>query len=109
LDCRSSPFVQGDYRRAIDWLERSVTIRRNFWYTRAWLIAVYALSGQTDAARRGLIEFRDLFPQLNSVATVMHAERNIPHSHPLLIDTRIKVHDGLMLAGLPAGERPSSR
>jgi adenylate cyclase len=98
------PFVQGDYRRAIDWLERSVTIRRNFWYTRAWLIAAYALSGQTDAARRGLIEFRDLFPQLNSVATVMHAERNIPHSHPLLIDARIKVHDGLMLAGLPAGE-----
>jgi tetratricopeptide (TPR) repeat protein len=98
------PFVQGNYSKAIDWLERSVTIRRNFWYTRAWLIAAYALSGQTDAARRGLVEFRDLFPQLNSVATVMHAERNIPHSHPLLIDARRKVHDGLILAGLPAGE-----
>ena len=109
LDCGSSPFVQGDYRRAIDWLERSVTIRRNFWYTRAWLIAAYALSGQTDAARRGLVEFRDLFPQLNSVARVMHAERNIPHSHPLLIDARKKVHDGLIRAGLPEGEHPALR
>jgi hypothetical protein len=103
------PFVQGDYRRAIDWLERSVTIRRNFWYTRAWLIAAYALSEQIDAARRGLVEFRDLFPQLNSVTRVMHAERNIPHSHPLLIDARKKVHDGLIRAGLPEGEHPALR
>ena len=98
--CRSSKVITA---RAIDWLERSVTIRGNFWYTRAWLIAAYALSNQIDAARQGLIEFRDLFPQLNSIATVINAERNIPHSHPLLIDARKKVHDGLMLAGMPAG------
>ena len=98
------PFVQGNYGKAIDWLERSVTIRRNFWYTRAWLIAAYALSGQTDAARQGLIEFRALFPSLNSVGMVVNAEHNIPHSHPLLIDARKKVHEGLILAGLPAGE-----
>ena len=55
-------------------------------------------------ARQGLIEYRDLFPQLNSVAKVMNADRNIPHSHPLLIDARIKVRDGLVLAGLPVGE-----
>ena len=103
------PFVQGNYRGAIDWLERSVAIRRNFWYTRAWLIAAYALSKHIDAARQGLIEFRALFPQLNSVAMVINAERNIPHSHPLLIDARINVHDGLMLSGLPAGERPGFR
>jgi tetratricopeptide (TPR) repeat protein len=98
------PFVQGNYRAAIDWLERSVAIRRNFWYTRAWLIAANALSGQTHKAERALGEFRAVFPQLNSVATVVKAERSIPHSHPLLLDARIKVHDGLMLAGLPAGE-----
>ena len=62
-----------------------------------------------DAARQGLIEFRALFPQLNSVAMVINAERNIPHSHPLLIDAREKVHDGLMLAGLATGERPGLR
>ena len=95
------PFIQGNYGRAIDWLERSVAIRGNFWYTRAWLIAAYALSERIDAARQGLIEFRSLFPQLNSVATVINAEQNISHSHPLLIDARKKVHDGLMLAGLP--------
>lgn len=95
------PFIQGNYGRAIDWLERSVAIRGNFWYTRAWLIAAYALSERIDVARQGLIEFRSLFPQLNSVATVINAEQNISHSHPLLIDARKKVHDGLMLAGLP--------
>jgi tetratricopeptide (TPR) repeat protein len=97
------PFVQGNYEEAIDWLERSVAIRSNFWYSRAWLIASYALTGRTDAARHALIEFQTLFPRLNSVAIVINAERNIPHSHPLLIDARIKVHDGLVLAGLPAG------
>jgi tetratricopeptide (TPR) repeat protein len=101
------PFVQGDYGPAIDWLERSIAIRRNFWYTRAWLIAAYALSNQIDAARQALIEFKDLFPRLNSVAMVINAERNIPHSHPLLIDARKKMHDGLRLAGLPEGETPS--
>src|SRR6516162_6538968 len=103
------PFLQGNYRAAIDWLERSVAIRRNFWYTRAWLIAANALSGQTHKAERALGEFRAVFPQLNSVAMVINAERNIPHSHPLLIAAREQVHDGLMLAGLATGERPGLR
>ncbi|SRR6266436_340144 len=98
------PFVEGNYRGAIDWLERSVAIRGNFWYTRAWLTAAYALSEQIEAARQALIEFHALFPQLNTVAKVINAERSIPHSQPQLIDAREKVHDGLMLAGLPAGE-----
>jgi len=103
------PFVQGDYRKAIDWLERSVAIRGNFWYSRAWLIAAYALSDHIDAARQSLIEFRASFPHLNSVAMIINAERNIPHSNPLLIDAREKVHDGLILVGLPAGEMSARR
>lgn len=98
------PFIHGDYGEATDWLERSIAIRTNFWYTRAWLTAAYAQSKQNDAARQALIGFRALFPQLDSVAAVINAERNIRHSHPLLIDARKKVHDGLMLAGLPAEE-----
>jgi adenylate cyclase len=98
------PFVQDNYRGAIDWFERSVAIRRNFWYTRAWLIAAYALNGQIEGAQRTLGEFRALFPQLNTVANVINAERSIPLSQPLLIDARKKVHDGLLLAGLPTGE-----
>jgi adenylate cyclase len=99
------PFVQGDYIDAIELLNRSIAIRPHFWYTRAWLIAAYALSQQIDAARRALIEFRALFPQLNSVGAVIDAERSIPHSHSLLIAARQKVHDGLMLAGLVESAR----
>jgi adenylate cyclase len=98
------PFIQGDYGRAIDRFERSIAIRGNFWYTRAWLIAAYALNEQQDAAERALGDFRALFPRLNSVAATINAERSIPHAKPLLINARQKVHGGLMLAGLPAGE-----
>ena len=97
-------FVQGNYGEAIDWLKRSIAIRTNFWYTRAWLIAAYTLNNQSQAAQEALIEFNALFPQLNTVAAVLDAEVSILFSHPLLIEARQKVHDGLLLAGLPAGE-----
>lgn len=97
-------FIKGDYREAIEWLERSVSIRRNFWYTRAWLIAACALNGQHEAARQALGEFREMFPQFDSVAAIIAAERNIRHANPLLIDAREKVHEGLACAGLPAEE-----
>lgn len=96
------PFVEGNYAEAIDWLERSVASRTNFWYTRAWLIAAYALSNQTEAARRALSDFQALFPELDSIAAVVDAQGTVPQSHPLLIDAWKKVHDGLKLAGLPA-------
>jgi tetratricopeptide (TPR) repeat protein len=96
-------FVQGNYGEAIDWLKRSIVIRTNFWYTRGWLIAAYALNNQIYAAQQALIEFKGLFPQLNSVAAVVGAEVSIMFSHPSLIDARLKLHDGLMLAGLPSG------
>ncbi|MGH7045861.1 MAG: tetratricopeptide repeat protein [Stellaceae bacterium] len=99
------PLIKGDYREAIERLERSVAIRRNFWYTRAWLIAAYALNGQHEAARQALGEFREMFPQFDSVAAIIAAERNIPHANPLLIDARDKVHEALVSAGLPA-EQP---
>ena len=100
-------FVQGNYGEAIDWLKRSIAIRTNFWYTRAWLIAAYALNNQIHVAQQALVEFKALFPQLNSVAAVVDAEVSILFSHPLLIEAGQKVHDGLMLASLPAGENTS--
>jgi adenylate cyclase len=97
-------FMQSNYGAAIDWFERSIAIRRNFWYTRAWLIAAYALTRQRQAAQRALGEFREMFPQLGSVAAIIAAERNIPHKNPSLINARHQVHEGLIEAGLPAGE-----
>jgi tetratricopeptide (TPR) repeat protein len=97
-------FVQGNYGDAIDWLKRSIMIRTNFWYTRAWLIAAYALNNQIHAAQQALIEFKRLFPQLNSVAAVVGAEVSSMFSHPLLIDARQRMLEGLALAGLPPEE-----
>jgi tetratricopeptide (TPR) repeat protein len=96
------PFLQEYYLEAIHFLERSVMIRPNFWYTRAWLIAAYALSKQIGLAREALIGFRILFPQLTSVAAIIGAEENIRHSHPLLIEARHRVHTALTEAGLRA-------
>ncbi|HEY3911229.1 MAG TPA: tetratricopeptide repeat protein [Stellaceae bacterium] len=97
-------FIRSNYGAAIDWFERSIAIRRHFWYVRAWLIAAYELNKQRDEAQRALDEFRALFPKLDSVAAVINAERNIPHSNPVLIDARHRVHAALIMAGLPAAE-----
>jgi tetratricopeptide (TPR) repeat protein len=97
-------FTQGNYAEAIESLKRSIAIRTNFWYTHAWRIAAYALDNQIHAAQQALIEFKALFPQLNSVAAVADVEVSSVFSHPSLIEARQRVHKGLMLAGLPAGE-----
>jgi len=102
-------FIQSNYGAAIHWFERSIAIRRHFWYVRAWLIAAYTLNKQKDEAQRALEDFRTLLPSLNSVAAIVNAERNIPHSNPILIDARRRVHDGLILAGLPVGETSLAR
>jgi tetratricopeptide (TPR) repeat protein len=83
-------FIQGDYPEAINYLERAVAIRTNFWYTRAWLAAAYALNNQLDKAQ---------FPQLDTVGTLLHAEEISPNSHGVMHDARERMHNGLIAAG----------
>jgi len=92
-------FIQGDYPEATHFLERSVTIRANFWYTRAWLIAAYVLNNQLDKAKQALGEFWTLFPQFDTIPAVVKAEEKSPNSHPMMADARERMHKGLIAAG----------
>jgi tetratricopeptide (TPR) repeat protein len=95
-------FIQREYLQAIDFLERSVAIRTNFWYTRAYLTAAYALNNQLDKARQALDEFRALFPRLDSVSAVIKAEDKNPNSHNMMVEARERMHKALIsLLGFP--------
>jgi adenylate cyclase len=53
-------FHTGDYKNAITWLEKSVRVRDNVWYNRAYLISAYALMGRPEA-KVALSEYREKF------------------------------------------------
>ena len=94
-------FIQRKYPQAIKFLEDSVRIRTNFWYTRAYLTAGYALNKELDKARETLGEFQALFPQLDSVSAVVKAEGKNPNTHDVMVEARGRMHKALIDAGFP--------
>jgi tetratricopeptide (TPR) repeat protein len=94
-------FIQRDYPQAIKFLEDSIRIRPNFWYTRAYLVAAYALNKQSDKARQALGEFRALFPRLETVSAIVEAERKNPNTHGVMVEARDRMHEALMSLGFP--------
>lgn len=94
-------FIQRKYPQAIDYLERSIGIRTNFWYTRAYLIAAFALNHQMDKARQALGEFRALFPGLDSVSAIVEAEGKNPNTHGMMVEARDRMHEAVMSLGFP--------
>jgi tetratricopeptide (TPR) repeat protein len=89
-------FIQREYPQAVDFLERSIRIRTNFWYTRAYLTAAYQLNGQLDKAREALDKFRKCFPQLDRVAALVEAEEKNPNSHAMIFEARDRMHKALL-------------
>jgi tetratricopeptide (TPR) repeat protein len=52
-------FVLREYDKAADWLQRSVDLRGNLWFSGAFLVVAYALAGRLDAARAALCQFQE--------------------------------------------------
>lgn len=97
-------FMQREYPQAIKFLEDSVSIRANFWYTRAYLTAAYALNNQLNKARQALNEFKVRFPNLDTVSAIVHAEGKNPNTHGMMVEARERMHHALISLGFP-GER----
>jgi tetratricopeptide (TPR) repeat protein len=95
-------FIQREYPQAIEFLERSIRIRTNFWYTRAYLTAAYALNNQLDKARQALGEFQALFPQFDSVSAVVKAEDKNPNTHDMMVEARDRMHSALLSLEFPS-------
>src|SRR5262249_46972670 len=51
-------FTLGDYPNAIKALEEAVRARPRIWYSRAWLVAAYALANRDPEARQALEAFK---------------------------------------------------
>jgi adenylate cyclase len=91
-------FHTGDYQNAIGWLEKSVRIRDNVWYNRAYLISAYALTGRPEV-NAALSEYHEKFKDwpLERVRNwyineIQHTPANIGGAQELV--------RGLQLAGL---------
>jgi adenylate cyclase len=91
-------FHTGDYENAIPWLEKSVQVRDNVWYNRAYLISAYALMGRPEV-KAALGEYRDKFKDWTLERVRNWYINEIQHT-PANIDGSQELVRGLQLAGL---------
>ena len=94
-------FYAENYRDAIPWLRRSIELRQKDWFNRLYLVAAYALSGQPDAAKKTLDEFRNAAHFKNfTVARVVAAESRNPSDNPTVVAARGKMRQALLDIGM---------
>jgi adenylate cyclase len=94
-------FFAGRHDEAIPWLRKSVEARPNLWYNRLYLASAFALTGDTEAAQKGLEDYNSRFSQpIKTVAAVISHEATNPASDPTAIAARARFHRGLLLAGM---------
>jgi tetratricopeptide (TPR) repeat protein len=92
-------FFLAQYDDAIPWLEKSITLQKDLWYTRLYLVSAYAFTGKASEAKRALDEFNDLFPNY-TIARVVEAEKTNPNETLFVVVGRRNFHVGLRLAGM---------
>jgi adenylate cyclase len=93
-------FTLGDYPKAIEALEESVSLRPNLWFPQAWLIAAYALASSKDAeARRSLNGFQKAFPQFD-LDRITKYYKEEQYNNPTIQAASAELLKGLKKAGL---------
>jgi tetratricopeptide (TPR) repeat protein len=93
-------FLLAQYDDAIPWLEKSVSLQKDLWYTRLYLVSAYALTGKASEAKRALDEFNILFPNY-TIARAIETEKVDRNPSLFVIVGRRNFHVGLRLAGMP--------
>jgi adenylate cyclase len=93
-------FFLARYGDALSWLDQSIALQKDLWYTRLFLVSACALTGKAREAERGLKEFNDLFPNY-TIARLVEIEP--PNRNLLVVIGRRNLHTGLRLAGMPEG------
>jgi tetratricopeptide (TPR) repeat protein len=95
-------FYMGKYRDAIPWLQKSVAMRPNMWYNRLYLVSAYALTNQNEEAVNGLREFNARAEFVGyTIERVKSNEAAVPADNPVIASSRLKLHEGLQMAGMP--------
>jgi hypothetical protein len=91
-------FIEGDYEETAIWLGKSVEERPNLWFSRAWLISAYSLTGRDEEARAALVDFKQNYPTytLPRITEVYTEERQF---YTIRAATE-RLFEGLKKAGL---------
>ena len=91
------------YNQAISWLRKSVEMMGNVWYSRAWLVSAYWLSGrdQENEAKTARDNFIKDFPEhtIKRIRDVYEHEN--PQRNPVMTQAIDKLEAGLRDAGVP--------
>ena len=96
-------FVMQKYDDAIVWLRKSVELRGNAWYTRAYLLSAYALTGRVNEPE-GLAARKNFAAKFGDYT--VHRIRDVyvhenPQSDPGMQESVRELSKGLLLAGVP--------
>ena len=92
--CAHAEMIKGNFAAALSWAERSFALNPQFIFTYWMLIAANAQLDKIDEARRWLVKFRALNPEV----TVTSIRAGQPSKHP---SGMAAIVGGLRLAGLP--------
>jgi adenylate cyclase len=96
-------FVMKNYDDAIIWLRKSVEVRPNLWYNRAYLIAAYALTNrhQQSEGVAALNNYNAAFAGYNVERIRNLYAKELPHPDPGMQASISELYRGLQMAGVP--------
>jgi adenylate cyclase len=93
-------FTLGDYPKAIEALEKSVSERPNLWFTQAWLVAAYALANRQVEAEQALKAFNQTFSPSFDLARITQYYKEDQYQNRTLQAASAQLMNGLQKAGL---------
>jgi adenylate cyclase len=96
-------FVMEDYSNAIVWLRKSAEVRPNVWYSRAYMLAAYALTGRhvQPEGVAALNDYKGAFGGYTVQRIRELYEKELPHTDPVMQASIQALYDGLQKAGVP--------
>jgi adenylate cyclase len=93
-------FVLGDYPNAVKWLEESVRLRPNLWFSQAWLTAAYALTDQDAKAQAAREKLTQAFPKYTLARITETYGKENQYDNPAIKNASAQLIKGLGKAGL---------
>ena len=95
-------FVMRDYDNAIIWLRKSAEVLPNLWYSRAYLVAAYALTDrhQQPEGTAALTAYRGAFGGYTVDRIRQLYRQELPHPDPGMQASIQQLYNGLRLAGV---------
>jgi adenylate cyclase len=95
------------YEDAVVWLRKSVELRSNAWYSQAYLLSAYFLTGRDNEGKAAFHEFRNKFGEytVKRIRDVYYKEN--PQTDPRMQWSIHELSRGLLEAGLPENVEPA--